>query len=278
VRRWLPGQSDGFDVATVGDNCIDRFVGATNLSRVGGNAVNVAVQLSRLGRNTAYFGAVGNDTDGARTVRVLSASGVDVGFVRTVAGMTAYTEIKLSADGDRQFIFEEFGVVRDYKPDYRDIAALCTARHVHIGWLNDGGALREVLSQRGVGVSRDISINAEPCNLKVAGLDIAFVSNHGSDEAVQRTAENLLTNGAKLVVVTRGEKGSIATDGKNFRAIGAIEIKALDTTGAGDAFIAGFLDARLEECSLEECLKRGREAATAACMHFGGFPQDPWSS
>ena len=124
-----------FEVATVGDNCIDRFAGAGRFSLVGGNAVNVAVQLSRLGRKSAYFGAVGADPDGARAVRLLEQNGVDVEFVRTVDGTTAYTEVERNVEGDRRFVFEEFGIVQDYRVDTRDLSALATARHVHIGWL-----------------------------------------------------------------------------------------------------------------------------------------------
>ena len=56
-----------FEVATVGDNCIDRYLPPIALATVGGNAVNVAVHLRRLGRRTAYFGAVGEDREGRWT-------------------------------------------------------------------------------------------------------------------------------------------------------------------------------------------------------------------
>lgn len=262
-----------FDIAAVGDNCIDRFAGTETFSLVGGNAVNVAVQLSLLGRKSAYFGAVGNDDDGARTVQLLAQNGVNVEFVRTVAGMTAYTEVERYTNGDRRFVFEEFGVVRDYRPDAQDLEALYAARHVHIGWLNDWGALRKALSRRGTSVSQDISVNADRRNQGVAGLEIAFASSDGRDDEVRDLAEELLEAGAEMAVITRGEKGSFATDGKNTASIDAVKIEPLDTTGAGDAFIAGFLNARLSGKPLDLCLAAGREVATAACLHLGGFPQ-----
>jgi len=263
------------EVAAVGDNCIDRFGGAERFSLVGGNAVNVAVQLSLLGRRSAYFGAVGTDVDGARTIRLLKQNRVNVDYVRTFDGITAYTEVERNATGDRRFVLEEFGVVRDYKTDVRDLAALNGVRHVHIGWLNDWGELRRVLSRQGISVSQDISVNAERRNLGVAGLGIAFASSHGRDDEIRDLADDLLEAGAAMAVITRGEKGSFATDGKNTVATDALKIEPLDTTGAGDAFIAGFLDAWLTDVSLEKCLEKGREAASAACLHLGGFPQVP---
>ncbi|HTN97995.1 MAG TPA: PfkB family carbohydrate kinase, partial [Nordella sp.] len=264
----------GFEIATVGDNCIDRFTGAERFSLVGGNAVNVAVQLCRLGRKAAYFGAVGTDQAGARTIRVLSLNGVDVRHMREVAGITAYTEVARNAEGDRKFIHEEFGVVRDYRTDADDLAALGSARHVHIGWLNDGGALRRALAQAGVSVSQDISVNAEPRNLGVAGLDIAFATSDGSSSEAIQKARELIAADAKLAVITRGAEGSLASDGQTIVELPALPIDPVDTTGAGDAFIAGFLDARLAALPLIDCLERGREIATKTCLHLGGFPQE----
>jgi len=266
-----------FEIATVGDNCIDRFGGAGRFSLVGGNAVNVAVQLSRLERSVAYFGAVGADNDGRRILRELARNGVQTRFVRVVQGITAYTEIELDKTGDRKFVFEEFGVVRDYRPLAEDVENLCLARHVHIGWLNDGGALRRELRNRNVSVSQDISVNAEARNREVAGLDIAFGSNSGPQEEALRFGADLVQAGARLAVITRGDAGSLATDGQNVVLIGATPIEAVDTTGAGDAFIAGFLDARLKSLPLAQCLEAGRKVATAACLHIGGFPQEALS-
>lgn len=266
-----------FEIATVGDNCIDRFGGAGRFSLVGGNAVNVAVQLSRLGRSVAYFGAVGADDSGRRILRELARNGVQDRFVRVEQGVTAYTEIELDRTGDRRFVFEEFGVVRDYRPLAAEVEDLCLARHVHIGWLNDGGDLRRELRRRNVSVSQDISVNAEARNLEVAGLDIAFGSHGGPLEDALRFATDLVRAGARLAVVTRGEAGSLATDGQKVLRIGAKPIEAVDTTGAGDAFIAGFLDARLKSLALDLCLEAGREVATAACLHLGGFPQEALS-
>src|SRR5690606_38296222 len=126
----------------VGDNCVDRFLPPVGLSLIGGNAVNVAVQLARLGLDSAYFGAVGRDTDGFRTRDLMAENGVHVDHMQFRDAVTAYTEIESLPNGDRVFAFEEFGACRGYRPDEADVAVLLGMRHVHIGWLDDGGALR----------------------------------------------------------------------------------------------------------------------------------------
>jgi fructoselysine 6-kinase len=88
-------------IATVGDNCIDRYLPPVDRTLVGGNAVNVAVQLVRLGHDTAYFGAVGDDAEGARMRAVLGRIGVDLAGLKTIrpgrSSVTVISSRKISA-------------------------------------------------------------------------------------------------------------------------------------------------------------------------------------
>src|ERR1700675_686083 len=106
-----------FEVATVGDNCIDRYLPPIALATVGGNAVNVAVHLRRHGRRTAYFGAVGEDKEGRWTRACLTENEIDIEYLRGVPGRTAFTNLDVDAAGDRIIAFEEFGVCRGYRPN-----------------------------------------------------------------------------------------------------------------------------------------------------------------
>jgi fructoselysine 6-kinase len=262
------------DFGIVGDNCIDRFVAPIDEWLVGGNAVNVAVQLALLGRSVEYFGAVGDDEAGRAVGAALAANGVGIAHLRVLPGLpTAYTDVEVTEDGDRSFVFEEFGACATYRPGPPEIAALRGMRHVHIGWLNDGGALKRALAGTGVSLSQDLSVNNSPDNLSAAGLDIAFRSAEPHD--AEAVAGALLAEGARLAVVTMGAAGGLATDGKVSLSVSAAPITAEDTTGAGDAFIAGFLDAYVARAGLEECLRRGAERGALACLYRGGFPQQP---
>lgn len=265
--------AEGFGV--VGDNCIDRFVSPVDEWLVGGNAVNVAVQLRLLGRGTVcYFGAVGDDEGGNAVRAALEFNGVNTNGLIVLPGLpTAYTDIEVSEDGDRTFTFEEFGACAAYQPAPEDIAVLRVLRHVHIGWLNDGGSLKRALAGSGVTVSQDLSVNTTPENLSPAGLDIAFMS--AEPDAAGYTVRRLIGQGARLAVVTMGAAGSLASDGVTSLTISAPPVTPEDTTGAGDAFIAGFLDAHGNHASLDDCLRRGAGRGALACLYRGGFPQAP---
>ena len=264
----------GFDIATVGDNCIDRYLPPVDASTVGGNAVNVAVQLARKGHRVSYFGAVGDDADGRRTRACLDANSLDLGGLRVQPGRrTAYTDIATDDAGERTILFEEFGACAGYRPGEADVAKLLARRHVHIGWLDDGGALKRRLSMAGISISQDIGVNAAAQDASPEHLDIAFASAGTSEEAASALLRRCLDGGARLAVATCGALGSRASDGGMIVAVPAIPARVIDTTGAGDSFIAGFLDAHLAGASLTEALRAGALLAAETCSHLGGFPQ-----
>ncbi|WP_445503093.1 PfkB family carbohydrate kinase [Microvirga sp. G4-2] len=262
-----------FEFATVGDNCIDRFMPPIGVSLVGGNAVNVAVQLSQIGLKTGYFGAVGPDEDGRRLLACFKDNSLSIDHVHILPGITAYTNIDVDEAGERTLAFEEFGVCRGYRPNDFDLQTLLQMRHVHIGWLDDGGALRRTLSASGVSVSQDISVNTDAHHLGIEGLDIAFASAGEDLDQAEQVLNNLLSRGPRLAVVTCGSRGSMASDGTCIRRTGIKPVKVVDTTGAGDSFIAGFIAGFSTGQDLQSCLELGRDTAAEACCHVGGFPQ-----
>ena len=78
---------------------------------------------------------------------------------------------------------------------------------------------------------------------------------------------------AGLAAVTRSEKGSVVVAGEETVEIAAVPTKVVDTTGAGDAYAAGFLAAHAKSLPLGECGRWGSVAAAEAISHFGARPQ-----
>lgn len=267
IRRRRP-----LRIACVGDNCIDRYLPPLSYALVGGNAVNVAVQLARTGAEAAYFGAAGLDRGGERIRAALEDAGVNLAGLQLRRGQTtATTDIAMAADGERQFLHEDFGACASYRVGADDLTALAGFDHVHIGWLNDGGALKRHLRHRGVSVSQDLSVNAAPENLSPAGLSIAFAS--AGSGAAETMARALLEGAAAMAVVTSGAGGSLAATRQEIVRAAALSLSPVDTTGAGDSFIAGFLASHLGGAALPRALAEGAMRASEACRHHGGFPQ-----
>ncbi len=83
-----------------------------------------------------------------------------------------------------------------------------------------------------------------------------------------------LAAGYGLVVIKRGAHGAVAGDCNGVKvSLPAPRVDVVDTTGAGDAFAAGFLSTQLAGGELEACLRRGIEAGSAAVTRLGGQPE-----
>ena len=260
--------------ATVGDNCIDRYL-PLGQAAVGGNAVNVAVQLALMGESCAYFGAVGDDDGGRWTREVLALNGVGLDHLRMLDAPTAYTDIDVDAAGERFIAFEEFGATARYQPGPQDIQALTRMDHIHIGWLRDAAGLRAALAGASVTISQDLAVNPA-----ATGLDVGFDSVGASEPLARAAMARLQAAGCRVAVVTCGAMGSMAWDGGEVLATHSSPLSVVtDTTGAGDTYIAGFLAAWKHGRPLADCLGAGRDAAARTCGHIGGFPQTPrpWS-
>jgi ribokinase len=85
----------------------------------------------------------------------------------------------------------------------------------------------------------------------------------------RKGAEAMLKKGVKVVAVKLGSKGCYVTDGKQSRHVESFKVNVVDTTGAGDAFCAGFLYGLIERKSLEECGRIGNFVASRCIERMG---------
>jgi fructoselysine 6-kinase len=266
----MPAESNAARVAVVGDNTIDRYLGDGGMDYVGGNAVNVAVQLRRRRPGVAYFGAVGPDADGTIIEEALRRASLDLSGLVRLAGVSAVTRIRRTGTGDRVFESEEFGVTADYRPDAEAVLAITTARWVHLGMLPGAADLVRMIRARdpGLPISQDCSVSAG-----FRGLAVAFDSAGENQTRAMELARASMAGGAALAVVTMGARGAIAFDGTTWWQQDACPAQVVDTTGAGDSFTAGFIDAHLDGATVSGALAAGAEWAARTCEHLAGFPQ-----
>jgi fructoselysine 6-kinase len=262
------------DAVCVGDNTIDRYVAPVARELVGGSCVNVAVHLASRGVSSAYVGPVGDDAAGRAIVAELAAHDVDVSRVAVADGAeTAVTEIELLPDGDRRFLRETYGIFDGYEPDDVAWQLVTAARHVHTSRLER--VLERLVRDRpdaAYTVSCDFSVWDPPADLR--GVDVAFRSAHGADEPkLAEVAEETRARGARIVVVTAGAAGSLAASAAGIGRQPALPVDVVDTTGAGDAFIAAFLERWLDDSPIDDCLAAGARAGADACTSVGAFPQ-----
>lgn len=252
-------------VLCFGDNTIDRYLPPLGVDLAGGSCVNVAAELARAGLDVRYAGAVGDDADGRFIRERLRSAGVGVELVETAArGRTAVTEIAVLPDGERRFVSEEYEVNDAWEPSADAWAAAAGSLHVHASRVPRH--LDRLRRLAGPTLSYDFSEDEPPADL--TGIDVALRSGGDPSELVAR--------GAACGVVTLGASGSVAATAAETATAPATPVDELvDTCGAGDAFIGGFLAARLRAEPLAVCLAAGAASAARACSILGAFPQDP---
>ena len=258
--------------ACFGDNCVDYYR-ETGRMYPGGNPVNVAACLRRLGERASYVGAVGNDRWGEFLLSALRDRGVDVSHVRVEEGSTAVSYVSV-ADGERVFTGFEEGVMAGYRPDEDDIDFICAHDLAVTGmWGHSESALGPIRA-RGIPTAYDAS--EDPFGaLAAAALPhtaLFFFSDAGSgEEELREKLKALAAGGPEIVVATRGSRGSIAYDGEDFVEEGIVPCRVVDTMGAGDSYIAGFLAAWTGKRPLRECMKAGAASAAVTLGSSGAW-------
>lgn len=260
-------------VAAVGDNCIDVYLGRDARSAVGGNALNVAVSLARLGISADYMGEIGDDPSGRRVLVAAADAGVGVGRVHVVPGATWQAFILVGEAGVARVDHEDPGACGPYAVSEDEIAFLSSFDHVHMANLADPAAVIDALDAQGVSTSYDYG---KAATWGSEGLPrIVFASADGPDAQPRsiETARHACARGADLVIVTLGGAGSVAFDGQRVHVQPAQAITPVDTLGAGDSYIAAFLASRLGGASLDAAMATASAAASATCLHWAAWPQ-----
>lgn len=247
-------------VAAIGDNCIDYY-DSLNESYPGGNPVNVAVYIKRLGGESSYTGAVGTDSFGKIMISAIQNKGVDTSHIQVLDGKTAVTHVDI-VDGDRVFGKYEEGVLADFKLREQDISFI--KKH-DLAVTGIWGMIEDELPL----ISKEIPVAFDFANKfanpivekAIPYVTYAFFSfdeesrnefrqkyhsmglkeKENCTEQLKEFMKAMQQKGPKVIIATLGKNGSIGYDGNSWYRFGIIECKVVDTMGAGDSFIAGFL-------------------------------------
>lgn len=260
--------------------------------QTGGDALNEAMILSRLGRSVRLVSHIGNDAAGALILDACRRDGVDTSGIRITDGMdTGVNVVLVDEKGERRFITNPNGGLRKIMPDhvmeavaepaFADAKIVSYASiFVHPHMVPVLADVFRAIKARGVILCADSTKpkngeTSETMREALAYLDY-FMPNY--DEAVmitgekdpERIADVLLECGVKHVIVKLGSKGCLIKDSQTDIIVPAVPgIHPVDTTGAGDNFAAGFMCALYEGLSFEECAMYANAVASICVQHVG---------
>ncbi|WP_263262113.1 fructoselysine 6-kinase [Pseudomonas sp. RIT-PI-S] len=258
-------------LVTLGDNCIDVYP-ALGRGFSGGNAVNVAVYSTRYGMRPAYVGWVGSDAYGQQLQGELAAKGVDVSHVHRRPGLTAQTIVELRGN-DRVLGDYTEGVMADFRLSEADLAWLGQFDLIHAGIWGHVDPYLAALKAQGKLISFDFADKwSSPLwQTLPASLAYAFASAPADTPELRGRLREVVQMGADAAVATLGEHGSLAYDGQRFHHQSALPVEIVDTMGAGDAFIAGFLCAVARGLGIAPAMAQGAAGAALTLQHHGAW-------
>jgi len=298
-----PATHRKFDVTVVADVCVDliltgnvhpqfhqieQIVGDCSLE-LGGSATIFASQLAKLGTRVCVIGWTGRDLFGRFVQTQLRGAGVDTGHLKKHRLLKTGIGVALSEENDRA-ILTYMGTIDAASPADLDDGLLRNSEHWHVasyfllrqlrafwpGWLVK-------CKQHGLTTSLDTNWDPEGRWEGVWELlphvDV-FLPNEAEALAITAgkdvvAAGRLLASRSPLVVIKRGEKGSLAFQNDRTWEYQPTESTGLpsavvDSTGAGDNFDAGFLRAWLLGWDVEACLRLGHRCAVRSLECAGG--------
>ena len=265
----------------------------------GGAPANYAVACARLGIRTGFIGKVGDDPFGRFLATTLASNGVDVSQVAYSEHRTALAFVSIAEDGDRHFMFYRRPCA-DTMLEEGDIDGgyIAGSRLLHFGTVSLSespsreATLRavELASGSGVNVSFDPNIRfhlwakdreeireevisvARRCNTFLPSQEEAeFLSGM----EVEGALEEFLAWGPDRVCIKLGERGCIAGDGRETVRVGGIRARAVDCTGAGDGFDAGFTYGILREKDLQTSALYGNAVGSLVVRKRGAMTSLP---
>ena len=257
----------------------------------GGSGANAAVWLASAGVETHFVGRVGDDVFGGFLEGEMERAGVKAHLARDPSASTGKVFVLVGGTGERTMITDR-SAGENLRPEDLPESLFCKG-HLHLsGYTLSGGSRREtarealrLAHESGMTFSVDPSsvpmladVGPELFLLWTSGADLCFPNlEEGSllagTEGPERIAERLLDYYSG-VVLKLGAEGAIyaGADGERSR-VPAEPARVADTTGAGDALCAGFLEGWLTEASAGEALRRGVGLAARAVERVGGRPE-----
>jgi sugar/nucleoside kinase (ribokinase family) len=237
----------------------------------GGCAVNTGIALAKLDARVGIIARVGNDGFGDFIISQLKKYGIDVnGIKRDEKLKTSATIVAISNEGERSF-WHYLGANSNLSLEDISEEFLLRTKILHIAGTNvlpslDGkptAILLEKAKNFGLITSVDTVWDAKGRWLKNIEEALQYIDYFlpSLEEAKAITkkenpediANFFVKRGVKNVAIKMGEKGSYVTDGKNSYYIPIFPVEVKDTTGAGDAFSAGFLKGVLLGWDIERC-------------------------
>ncbi|MBB4826624.1 fructokinase [Sporosarcina luteola] len=248
------------------DYVADDATNRTFTTHVGGTTVNVAVGVSRLGVPASYITVTGDDDTSSDVRKKIEKEGVDLAFAKRVPEKRVSGVVVHLTEGFERIFHSYIDETPDIQVEPEDLQEEAFDRasifHFASGTMFHSTALQTtrkavtMAKQRGLYLSFDANIRLKrwtsetDCRetigsflsvvdlVKVTEEELFFLTGAGT---VEEGIRLLAGHAIPILLVTAGERGTIGVIGSETFHVGVAPVEVVDTTGAGDAFMAGIL-------------------------------------
>jgi len=255
----------------------------------GGSAANSIVGLARLGCKVGFIGKIADDREGKMLVKDFCREGVDTkGITHAKRGRSGAVMGFVDEKGERALYIDP-GVNDTIEFNEINMEYAFQTRFLH---LTSFVGEKSYQTQKRLieALPQTVKLSFDPGELyarkgsilePIIEKTFVLMPNFNELELLTKTADYrkgadvLLKKGVEIVAAKFGRKGCYVTDGRENHLIDAFKVKVVDTTGAGDAFCAGFLYGLISDKSLYECGRLGNFVASRCIMKMGARPGLP---
>ena len=257
----------------------------------GGKGANQAVQLARLGANTAMVGALGGDADGREMRELLISEGLDVRRVAEKSGLpTGCAVIVLHGSQNRIIVYSgaNGGLVKE---DVEFLKEEISKYDMVVLQLEIPMEINETVAkyafERGVPVFLNTAPFA-PVSKELMSCVTYICANETEAESLsgitvtkdlstaKAAAEKIMSLGAKNALITLGSAGAyLLCESGEYYSPAMSNVEVVDTTAAGDSFIGGFVYALTSKMNTERALEFANRVASVTVSRKGAIPSLP---
>ena len=229
--------------------------GETRIERLeqsgGGSAANVAVGLVDLGGQSVVYGSVGGDESGALALRELASAGVDPGQVLVDAAEPTSVKYVIVDGGGELLMLANDGANESFTAAELDRDILSAADHLHLTGQQPETAAALATAAGETGATRSFDpgrrVGDRAFDAALHATDVLFLNDREANALADATDIDPWEPDDRVVAIKLGGEGATIRTPHGDVSHPGFGIEPLDTTGAGDAFAAGFLGAALRE-------------------------------
>jgi ribokinase len=251
----------------------------------GGMVTNTIVALSRLGRRAGFHGKIGDDLFGKMALKNFHQNQVDTtGVMIKKGGTTFFCVILLDPSREKALVSAPTDCRERYPEDVSE-DIIRRANHLHTTAIFLPASVQAVQYARKHGLSVSMDMDARVADTEdfwdlLPQIDVLFVNQTGARRLspgrdITQAAQTLIDRGGNMICITLGEAGSFIQKGQKKVRTEAFQLDVKDTTGAGDCFAAGVIQAFRSGWSLEKMGLYANAVAAISTTAIGGHTGAP---